>query len=43
MDCIVHKIGNSINVSTSSLNPGIYQYAIYNSQMKLINGKFVKE
>ena len=43
MDCIVHKKGNSIKVCTSSLNPGIYQYTIFNSQKKLINGKFVKE
>lgn len=43
MDRIIHKKSNSINVSTSSLNPGIYQYSIYNSQTKLINGKFVKK
>lgn len=43
MDRIIHKKSNSIKVSVSSLNPGIYHYTIYNAQKRLFNGKFVKE
>lgn len=43
MNRIIHGEGNVLNVNATSLKPGIYFYTIQNTQIGLLNGKFVKE
>ena len=43
MDRIIRGEGNVLNVNTTSLKPGLYFYTIQNTQIGLLNGKFVKE